>query len=120
MSREFYHDVTCKSLVGEDGLVWSEKAFLCCSLRLLRQYVIYALTLLFNYFTLLLLDVPDLELSFADIRNLIRKVRATKKNCALALKKIWNLLSVEVGTKYISAFVIISKAGSNRRILWLN
>ncbi len=79
MSREFYHDVTCKSLVGEDGLVWSEKAFLCCSLRLLRQYAIYALTLVVSQFALLLLDVPNLELSFADIRNLILKVRGTKK-----------------------------------------
>ena len=60
-------------------MVWSEKAFLCCSLRLLRQYAIYALTLLINQFALLLLEVPDLELSFVDIRNLILKVRGTKK-----------------------------------------
>jgi len=81
MSREFCRDVTCKSRAGEDGLVWSEKAFLCCSLRLLRQYAIYALTLLINHFASLLLEVADSGLSFADNRNLILKVRIRKKLC---------------------------------------
>ena len=81
MSREFYHDVTCKSLVGEDELVWSEKAFLCCSLRLLRQYAIDALMRLINQFALLLLGVPDFELSFAENMGLIGIVRIRKKLC---------------------------------------
>lgn len=88
MSRQLCHDVTCKSRVGEDGLVWSEKVFLCCSLKLLRQYAINALTLLINQFALLLLEVPDLELSFADIRDLIQKVRIRKKNCTYGAKRI--------------------------------
>jgi len=81
MSRQFYHDVTCKSRAGEDGSVWSEKVFLCCSLKLLRQYAINALTLLINQFALLLLDVTESGLSFADNRDTIRKVRIRKKLC---------------------------------------
>jgi hypothetical protein len=116
MSRQFYYDVTCKSRAGEDGLAWSEKDFLCCFLRLLRQYAINALMRLINQFALLLLDVTDSGLSFADIRNLILKVRDTKKTLLLALKER-NLLYVAVGTKRISAFVVMSKAGSRKRIL---
>jgi len=97
-------------------LAWSEKDFLCCLLRLLRQYAIDALMRLINQFALLLLDVTDSGLSFADIRNLILKVRDTKKTLLLALKER-NLLYVAVGTKRISAFVVMSKAGSRKRIL---
>jgi len=59
MSRQFYHDGTCKSRAVEDGLVWSEKCFICCSVILLRQYAIYALQVLINQYALLLLEVSD-------------------------------------------------------------
>jgi hypothetical protein len=69
-------------------LAWSENAFLCGCLRFFLQNVIYVLTLLFNHFTLLLLDVPDLRLSLADIRNLNPASQGVRKKLCYSDKKV--------------------------------
>ena len=62
------------------------KSFLCRLVRILRQYAIDALMPYIYRFALLLLEVPDIELIFAENKDTIWKFRIREELCYGAKK----------------------------------